>query len=1263
MLDELNYMNHRNTHTGVAPTHPNTNPTQQLSPLPVRLVTAAFTALAPALVLMLTLTASTPAQAQTVVNICDRNATVEAALIATDAVTVSDCTMVTDTMLNGVTSLNLAHNATAGSETSTEIGSLLATDFANLTDLTELNLSFSMLTQAELPSSVFASLTSLTSLNLSSNSLTTLTASVFTGLGALTTLNLSDNQLTTSLPSGSFAQLVKMTSLDLSGNQFDALPPGLFARLTVPLKTVDLRRQFEHVSGATVINSLPLVVNIRLLSNNQVRAQVANNIPATLTVNPRIEGTVNFQGAATQLGIQIQFKQTERASAIQTPHATIPLALKRNNDAHRWATGSTFHGINIVHDFFAGICSTTTALKDALIANNQVTTTDCGLVTRAMLNAVTSLNLSGKTLTSVPATEIFSLVPFLTGLNLSNNSLTSVPASDFTQFARLTSLNLSNNSLASLSGDNFISLVNLTSLNLSGNSLTGLPAGLFDGLTKITNLNLNGNQFATLPASLFANLTAMTDLNLSGNQLATLPADFFNGLTKITDLNLSGNQFATLPAGLFANLAAITDLNLSGNQLATLPDGIFSGLGTITDLDLTGNSVTSFPLEVKLSPVAGKVQVDLPFRAASVTVYAQTDAGTLHTITPGTPVTIAATTKTVQINNVCFDETPTDANTGAGCTGIDTTADATFKGVQLASGFELAVDAIPRFSAQIANQEYYQQVTIAPLQLPQVGFLLPPGVTTPPSLTYSLSATITGGEEAQLTTGNLPAGLAFSANTRTLTGTPAALGTYAMTYTATDNNGDTDSLTFVVEVAVIPVDYDALHAQILSHLAMTVADSAGQAVSDRIDRMFSTQKPRFSRDSSEFEFSLSGRGSIFTLWLQDSSTDLSLKGGDFNWGGDVSGTQFGFDWRSDNAEFLVGLMLQNLDGKFNYSSNVAAAADSSGYYSTPVDSEHVYFAWMPGGVETSNWLNVWGMLGSGSGSLAMTGRNGVAMRGSTDLSMTHLGFSMTPVTRSDWLSLRVRGEMTISSLKAGGGGVTPLKVSATRQRALVEPSLRDLIADDRHRLVLAGELGFRSDSTSVKGVAKPGGVPEGVGTELGMKLSYSWRNFDVQVGFRQMSTSSGGHKYNEDGFYFSLTMGTLFDERGWTASLRPTWGDTGSGVTQLWQADKVAELGSSGDSVDAFDSSGSMQAQLSYGMLSPFGGSGLLIPYSTVQTSDSGATNATLGMNLTTNSGWQLNWEYSGSGSAAQSATGIDSLGATSSSASGAFKLGAKLDF
>ena len=1103
----------------------------------------------------------------------------------------------------------LAHPATAS-----DCADVTPTELRNITG--ELNLSGQSI--AALHSGDFTDLTGVTALNLSGNNLAALPAGIFTGLTALTSLNLSGNQLA-ALTADLFTGLTGLTSLNLRDNRL--------TKTTVPASIL------SPLTGLTSLD----------LSGNQIAA-----LPDDL-----FKG---LSGDLQTLDLSEQFRNDDNTPNIDSFEVVLTLGLASDDATVTIATGApTAITVNLL-------------VEGATQADSP---TSVSIEAGATTGTATLLPQSGTTLVvALDRTNPPALPATYSGLTLSNGTTEGfcgrsllVRAILLPQMSAATCEEVTDTMLGQIS----------VAVDMSGMGISELQPDDLAGLDSATEIDLSGNSIAELPEGIFADLDA------------------------VTDLDLSGNQFAELPAGIFDDLDAVTDIDLSGNQLKSLPDGIFSDLDLLANLDLTGNDSDGdgnddpLALEVKLSvgvppsssvaqslsPASADspfqlqaivpteagmtvVQVELPLPlAASVIVYLQTDTGTPYSITSDETATITDA-NVVAIDAVCFDETPTDT-TGTGCTGIDTTADTTFKGVQLASGFALVVDAFPTFDAQIANQKYPQQVAIdPPLQLPQAGLTLPPG-GTPPSLTYSLTATITGGEEAQLA-GTLPAGLAFSANTRRLSGTPAAAGTYAMTYTATDDNGDTAKLNFAVEVTVIPVNYDALHAQILSHLAMTVADSAGQAVSDRIDRMFSGQKPRFSTndDGSEFDIPLSGRDSIFTLWLQNSSTDLSLKGGDFNWSGDVSGTQFGFDWRSDNSEFLVGLMLQNLDGKFNYSSNVANA-DGSGYYSTPVDSEHVYFAWMPGGVQTSNWLNVWGMLGSGSGSLAMTGQNGVAMRGSTDLSMTHLGFSMTPVTRSDWLSLRVRGEMTISSLTAGGGGVTPLKVSVTRQRALVEPSLKDLIADDRHQLVLAGELGFRSDSTSVKGVAKPGGVPEGVGTELGMKLSYNWRNFDVQMGFRQLSTSSGGHKYNEDGFYFSLTMGTLFGDRGWTVSLRPTWGNTGSGVTQLWQADKVAELGSGG-SVDAFDS-GSMQTQVSYGMLSPFGGSGLLTPYSTVQTSDSGPTNATFGMNLSMNSGWQLNWEYSGSGSAAQSAAGVNSSGATSSGASGAFKLGAKLDF
>ena len=70
---------------------------------------------------------------------------------------------------------------------------------------------------------------------------------------------------------------------------------------------------------------------------------------------------------------------------------------------------------------------------------------------------------------------------------------------------------------------------------------------------------------------------------------------------------------------------------------------------------------------------------------------------------------------------------------------------------------------------------------------------LPTATSGVGTLTYSIS--------------NLPAGLSFAAGTRVLSGTPAAAGTYSMTYTVTDTNSATDTITFniiVVAAAAVP---------------------------------------------------------------------------------------------------------------------------------------------------------------------------------------------------------------------------------------------------------------------------------------------------------------------------------------------------------------------------------------------------------------------------------------------------------------------------
>ena len=92
------------------------------------------------------------------------------------------------------------------------------------------------------------------------------------------------------------------------------------------------------------------------------------------------------------------------------------------------------------------------------------------------------------------------------------------------------------------------------------------------------------------------------------------------------------------------------------------------------------------------------------------------------------------------------------------------------------------VDRFPTFrtAANPGNQTYTAGTAIDPLTLPEASG----GNGT---LRYSLSPTVPG--------------LSFNASARQLTGTPSTPGTYTMTYTVTDEDGDADNLGFTITVS------------------------------------------------------------------------------------------------------------------------------------------------------------------------------------------------------------------------------------------------------------------------------------------------------------------------------------------------------------------------------------------------------------------------------------------------------------------------------
>ena len=115
----------------------------------------------------------------------------------------------------------------------------------------------------------------------------------------------------------------------------------------------------------------------------------------------------------------------------------------------------------------------------------------------------------------------------------------------------ITSLDLSGNSLSSLPSETFAQLPTLTSINLSGNSLTSVPSGLPAGLT---SLDLSDNSIGSLPDGVFNGLAQLDTLKMAGNPGA--PFRFVISLTQTGQTTMAATLSQDAPFPVAAQLTA-----------------------------------------------------------------------------------------------------------------------------------------------------------------------------------------------------------------------------------------------------------------------------------------------------------------------------------------------------------------------------------------------------------------------------------------------------------------------------------------------------------------------------------------------------------------------------------------------------------------------------------------------------------------------------------------------------------------------------------
>ena len=811
------------------------------------------------------------------------------------------------------------------------------------------------------------------------------------------------------------------------------------------------------------------------------------------------------------------------------------------------------------------------------------------------------------------------------------------------ELGAITELTVVSDDPVTLKLEDFAGLSALTTLDLSGvlsNTLEiKLEKGLLRHLPRLETVRLGGVKLDSLPESSFAGLSALRVLDLSGNDLSSLPASSLSGLSALEDLDVSGNDLSSLPASLFADTGALTRLDLSGNPGAPF--------GFKVDLSVVAGSRSGGIVSVTAAVAAGR-PLPLPVDVTLNVLLSDDDndksdrlvlpaAGVIE------PLQVTDTRNSVRIDSLSFGPDDTGSGEYAG-----------FAGVKLVAGEPLTLDAHPYFEEEaLKDRDYVQNTEIQSLRLPAALVRTPPDISADAvPLTYSLSAEVLDGEGWKAAD-SLPTGLVFNGAERTMSGIPTVIDTHRLTYSVVDDNGDSASLQFVVTVGEVDALYRQLHAQILSRYALTIAAEAGRAVAERVDRLAQGQAPRFSTnaDGSEFEIPLRSQGGSWSLWRRNNSNELSWEASSaWSWEGNIRSWQVGADWYTGNSTWLMGVMMQNAKGKFDYLRRSEQDSKLSGDYSVPVRSNHLYFGWAPRSKRGTSWISFWGMSGVGSGEVSLDrGQGSADPQSVADMQMSHFGMAITPVRLRSGLRVQLRTETVQAAVDLGDeAGVGVMSMEASRSRTLLEVSLPDLLKGG-NELLLSGEFGSRTDeSDMVESSNLVSGMPDGSGSETGVKLRYRSNYMTVELGSRTLSVDGGepDEVFEESGWYLSFDITSKPNERGLALSLRPSWGNTSSGLDRLWEDEQLPAAGSAGGGAGA--GGGRMNAELSYGFGVPGSVEAVLSPYGKISTSEGSAHSGAFGVRLKLGKAFDLNLEHSDQyGVEAQDGKGRFRLGGT----------------
>lgn len=203
-------------------------------------------------------------------------------------------------------------------------------------------------------------------------------------------------------------------------------------------------------------------------------------------------------------------------------------------------------------------------------------------VTQTELNSITTLDASGKSVSSLEGMNYLSNLSFF---SFSNNQVSDL--SPLTNLTSLTTLALYDNQVSSIAP--LANLSNLKLLQLSGNPISDLQP--LANLKELTALDVNDASVSDIQP--LTGLTKLVALGLSNNQVSDLSA--LKALHQLISLNIGQNKLTNLNG--LQDLTRLATLFAKENQITNIQP--LSGLVNLSTLELSTNQITD------IQPLAG----------------------------------------------------------------------------------------------------------------------------------------------------------------------------------------------------------------------------------------------------------------------------------------------------------------------------------------------------------------------------------------------------------------------------------------------------------------------------------------------------------------------------------------------------------------------------------------------------------------------------------------------------------------------------------